>query len=178
MGAGKSTVGRQLADRMGKRFIDADRELEARCGVAIPVIFDVEGEAGFRRREALLLDELTQESDVVLATGGGAIEDAATRAALKSRGVTIYLAASPLELSSRTRSDRNRPMLRGAEPHERLEELLARREVWYREVADLVVETGRPSVSRLAALIIEALRAHPEGAALVASVRDVVRSGT
>lgn len=178
MGAGKSTVGRQLAERMGKRFIDADRELEVRLGVTIPVIFDVEGEAGFRRREALLLDELTQESDIVLATGGGAIEDGATRTALKTRGITIYLAASPLELSARTRNDRNRPMLHDRDPHERLEELLARREVWYREVADLVIETGRPSVSRLAMQIIDALRAHPEGASLVANVRDVARSGT
>jgi shikimate kinase len=176
MGAGKSTVGRQLAERLGKRFIDADRELESRLGVSIAVIFDVEGEAGFRRREALLLAELTQETDIVLATGGGAIEDGATRSALKSRGMTIYLAASPKELSSRTRGDRNRPMLHGAEPEERLEELLRRREAWYREVADLVVETGRPSVSRLTLMILEALREHPVGMQLLRQMHDPARS--
>ena len=167
MGAGKSTVGRHLAERLGKRFIDADRELEARCGVAIPVIFDIEGEEGFRRREALLLDELTQENDVVLATGGGAVENAETRAALHSRGVTIYLYASPGELSHRTRNDRNRPLLRNVDAKSKLAELLERREAWYREVADVVIETGQPSVSRLAGLIIERLREHQEFSVLV-----------
>ncbi len=161
MGAGKSTVGRHLADRLGKRFIDADRVLEERCGVPIRVIFDVEGEPGFRRREAALIEELTLQSDVVLATGGGAVENEATRAALKSRGVTIYLFGSASELSSRTRNDRNRPLLRDTDPTAKLEQLLARREGWYREVADLVIETGKPSVSRLAGIIIETLREHP-----------------
>ncbi len=162
MGAGKSTVGRHLADRLGKRFIDADRELEERCGVPIRVIFDVEGEPGFRRREAALLEELTLQTDVVLATGGGAVENEATRAALKNRGVTIYLFGSASELSSRTRNDRNRPLLRDTDPTAKLEQLLARREGWYREVADLVIETGKPSVARLAGIIIETLREHPQ----------------
>ncbi len=167
MGAGKSTVGRHLAERLGKRFIDADRELEARCGVTISVIFDVEGEAGFRRREALLLDELTLQSDVVIATGGGAVEDANTRAALASRGVTVYLYASPGELSHRTRNDRSRPMLRNVDAKSKLTELLERREPWYREVADVVIETGQPSVARLAGLVIQRLREHQEFASIV-----------
>lgn len=170
MGAGKSTVGRHLADRLGKRFIDADRVLEERCGVPIRVIFDVEGEPGFRRREAALIEELTLQSDVVLATGGGAVENEATRAALKSRGVTIYLFGSASELSSRTRNDRNRPLLRDTDPTAKLEQLLARREGWYREVADLVIETGKPSVSRLAGIIIETLREHPHFCDLVEQV--------
>jgi shikimate kinase len=161
MGAGKSTVGRHLAERLGKRFIDADRVLEERCGVPIPVIFDVEGEAGFRRREAALIEELTQESDVVLATGGGAIENENSRRALMTRGVTVYLSGSASELSGRTRNDRNRPLLRDVDVKAKLEELLSRREGWYREVADVVIETGRPSVAKLAVIIIEALRMHP-----------------
>lgn len=162
MGAGKSTIGRHLATQLGKRFVDSDRELEARTGTTIPVIFDIEGEAGFRRREALLLQELTNGTGIVLATGGGAVQDPDTREALKARGFTIYLCASLADLVVRTRRDRNRPLLNTADPRNRLEELLALRDPWYREVADLVVETGRPSVSRVVAHILETLKATPE----------------
>lgn len=157
MGAGKSTVGRQLALRLGKTFVDTDHEIEARTGASIPVIFDVEGEAGFRKREAEMIDELTRRSGIVLATGGGAVHDADTRARLKSRGLTIYLYAKVADLWHRTKNDRNRPLLACDDPKQRLEDLLLLRDPLYREVADIVVETGRPSVSRMTASIVEML---------------------
>ena len=157
MGAGKSSVGRQLALQLGKTFVDADHEIEARTGVSIPVIFDIEGEAGFRKREVEMIDELTRRSGIVLATGGGAVHDADTRAHLKSRGLTIYLYAKVADLWHRTRNDRNRPLLECDDPKQRLEDLLLLRDPLYREVADLVVETGRPSVNRLTATIVEML---------------------
>ena len=160
MGAGKSAVGRQLAARLGSAFVDADHEIEARTGVTIPVIFDVEGEAGFRKREELMIDELTQRTGIVLATGGGAVLSANTRLRLKERGLTIYLHAKVGDLVHRTKNDRNRPLLACDDPRQRLEELLEAREPLYREVADLVVETGRPSVTRLVASIAELLEGH------------------
>lgn len=164
MGAGKTSVGRQLAARLGKTFVDSDHEIEARTGTTIPVIFEVEGEAGFRRREAEVIDELTQQSGIVLATGGGAVLDAATRAHLKSRGLTIYLSAKVVDLWYRTRNDRNRPLLDCGDPRQRLENLLALRDPLYREVADLVVETGRPSVNHLSASIVEMIAREAPGA--------------
>lgn len=149
MGAGKSAVGRQLAARLGLRFIDTDHEIQARTGVTIPVIFEVEGEAGFRRREEVVIDELSSGSGTVFATGGGAVLSASTRMRLKQRGITVYLHAKVHDLMQRTRNDRNRPLLDCADPKSRLEALLVDREPLYREVADLVVETGRPSVARL-----------------------------
>lgn len=157
MGAGKSAVGRQLAALMDRTFFDTDHEIEARTGVAIPVIFDIEGEEGFRKREELLIDELSQRTGLVLATGGGSILCANTRRHLKERGFTIYLHAKVADLWHRTKNDRNRPLLACDDPKRRLEELLDAREPLYREVADLVVETGRPSVSRLVAAIAERL---------------------
>ncbi len=157
MGAGKSAVGRQLAAQLGRTFFDIDHEIEARTGVSIPVIFDIEGEAGFRKREEQVIDELSQRSGLVVATGGGAILSANTRLRLKERGFTIYLQAKVGDLWHRTKSDRNRPMLACADPRQRLEELLEARDPWYREVADLIVETGKPSVTRLVASIVEQL---------------------
>ena len=158
MGAGKSAVGRQLAARLDRTFFDTDHEIEARTGVSIPVIFDVEGEAGFRNREEQMIDELTQRPSIVLATGGGAVLNTATRLRLKERGFTIYLHAKIGDLWHRTKNDRNRPLLACADPKQRLEELLDERDRLYREVADLVVETGRPSVTRLVASIAEQLQ--------------------
>jgi shikimate kinase len=128
MGAGKSTIGRLLAQALRFEFVDADRELEARSGVPIPTIFEIEGEAGFRRREAALLDELTQRPRIVLATGGGAILDANTRDALRQRGLVIYLRASSDEIVRRTRHDRSRPLLQTDNPRSRIDELLVQRE--------------------------------------------------
>lgn len=157
MGAGKSTVGRHLALRLGKEFVDSDHEIEARTGVKIPLIFELEGEAGFRKREAEMLDQLTQRRDIVLATGGGAILNESTRAHLKERGLTIYLSATEEDLWLRTRHDKNRPLLQQGDARQRLAELLLQREPHYHEVADLIIETGKPSVSRLALTVIERL---------------------
>lgn len=154
MGAGKTTVGRQLARRLGKTFCDTDREIESRTGVRVAVIFDIEGETGFRKREAEAIEELTALEDVVLATGGGAVLDPSNREYLKTRGFVIYLHAQPSVLSQRTRLDRSRPLLQGADPRDRLEKLYAERDPLYREVADLVIDTGRQSVSSLLALVL------------------------
>ena len=151
MGAGKTTVGRQLAKRLGKTFYDADREIEARTGVAVAVIFDIEGEAGFRKREAEVLEHLTALDDIVLATGGGAVLDPRNREHLKNRGFVIYLHALPSVLWQRTRTDKSRPLLQDGDPRERLEALYATRDPLYREVADLVIETGRQGIGPLLA---------------------------
>jgi shikimate kinase len=147
MGAGKTTVGRILSKRYAKSFYDSDHEIEARCGVKIPVIFEIEGEAGFRKREEATVAELTALSNVVVATGGGAVLSAASREVLKTRGIVIYLHGMPEHLYERTRHDRNRPLLQTANPLARLRELYALRDPLYREVADIVVDTGRQSVS-------------------------------
>jgi len=162
MGAGKSTVGRLLAKQLNYQFIDADRELEARSGVPIPTIFAVEGEAGFRRREIVLLDELTQRGGVVLATGGGAILDATLAHAMRGRGLVIYLRASADEIYRRTRQDRTRPLLQTANPRGRIDQLLAEREPLYEEAAHLIFQSAASNPRRLVARLIE----HPEVKAL------------
>lgn len=149
MGAGKTTVGKVLARQLGKTFIDSDHEIEARTGVRIPVIFEIEGEAGFRKREEAIIDELTARSDIVLGTGGGAVLSAASRARLKARGMVVYLRGHPEQLYERTRHDKNRPLLQTEDPLARLKALYAQRDPLYREVADLVVDTGRQSVTSL-----------------------------
>ncbi len=149
MGAGKTSVGRLLAKRLGKHFLDCDHEIEARTGVRVPVIFEIEGEEGFRLREAQTLAELTQATDIVLATGGGAVLRPENRAALASRGFVIYLRAQPRDLWQRTRHDKNRPLLQTEDPLGRLQELYEIRDPLYREVADLVVDTGRQSLAVL-----------------------------
>ena len=157
MGAGKSAVGRQLAARLARTFVDSDHEIQARTGVSIAVIFEVEGEAGFRKREEQVIDELSQRAGLVLATGGGAVISPLTRSRLKQRGLTIYLHAKAHDLWLRTRNDRGRPLLACADPKARLEELLSIRDPLYREVAHLIVETGKPSVSRLVETLVDRL---------------------
>jgi len=154
MGAGKTTVGRALAKRLGKPYCDSDREIETRTGVRVAVIFDIEGEAGFRRRETEVIEQMTGLEDVVLATGGGAVLDPRNREHLKTRGFVIYLHAQPTVLGQRTRSDKSRPLLQGGDPLDRIEKLYAERDPLYREVADLVIDTGRQSVSSLVALVL------------------------
>jgi shikimate kinase len=149
MGAGKSTVGRMLAEALALDYVDADRELEARSGVSIPTIFEIEGEDGFRRREITLLDELTQRPRVVLATGGGAVLDAVTRERLRERGFVIYLRASGDEIFRRTRRDRSRPLLQAADPRARISELLADREPLYEQTAHLSVQSAAANPRRL-----------------------------
>ncbi|MEO8345160.1 MAG: shikimate kinase [Betaproteobacteria bacterium] len=151
-GAGKSTLGRQLARRLNKRFVDADAELEQRLGVSIPTIFEIEGEAGFRDREEVTMAELTQLSEIVLSTGGGAVLRPANRLRLRENGTVLYLHADPAVLWERVRHNRNRPLLQTAEPQNRLVTLYMERDALYREVADHVVESDREQVLRFARL--------------------------
>lgn len=148
-GAGKTTVGRQLARRMQRSFIDADHEIEARTGVRIPLIFDIEGEQGFRDRESKVIAELAAESNLIVATGGGAVLRPQNRAALKQGGTVVYLHAAPRLLYERTRLDPNRPLLQVADPMSKIEELFAQRDPLYREVADIVVNSIGGSISHL-----------------------------
>ena len=157
MGAGKSTIGRQLAKQLRKEFLDCDLELENRTGADIPLIFDLEGEAGFRKREADMLAELSQRKDIVLATGGGVINLPENRAKLVTHGFVVYLCA-PLELLyERTAKDRNRPMLHTEDPKKRIRELFEERDPLYRQVADLVVETDRRGLRFVVRDIMKAL---------------------
>jgi shikimate kinase len=148
MGAGKTTLGRQLARRLDKRFVDADHELEARLGVSIPTIFEIEGEAGFRDREEALITELTELSGIVLATGGGAVLRPSSRSQLKANGTVLYLHAEPETLWQRLRNSRHRPMLKTADPRNRLVELYRFRDPLYREVASHIIESDRETVMR------------------------------
>lgn len=149
MGAGKTSVGRMLAKRMQKDFYDSDAEIERATGVKIPVIFDIEGESGFRAREEKIIEKLTAMQGIVLATGGGAVLSPANRTRLRNHGRVIYLRAAPEDLWRRTRRDRNRPLLQTPNPLEKLKDLHAQRDPLYSEVADLVVDTGAQTVGNL-----------------------------
>ncbi|PHS24064.1 MAG: shikimate kinase AroK [Methylophaga sp.] len=157
MGAGKSTVGRQLAKSLGRDFYDSDKEIEKRTGVSISWIFEMEGEAGFRSREQKVLDDLTSLKDIVLATGGGAILAEENRRYLRSRGQVIYLSASVEQLFRRTAKDKNRPLLQTADPKLQITELLALRDPLYREVADIELRTGDQSISHVVSGLINKL---------------------
>jgi len=157
MGAGKTTVGRALAKKLNKLFIDSDHEIEARTGASIPLIFEIEGEASFRQREAEVIRDLTARQNIVLATGGGAILDPDNRTFLKSRGTVIYLRASVHHILQRTSRDKNRPLLQTADPRRRLEELSRQRDPLYREIADIIIDTGRPNVQFLVQSILSQL---------------------
>jgi shikimate kinase len=149
MGAGKTSVGKMLARNLGKTFHDSDQVIESRTGVKIPVIFELEGEAGFRARETAVIEELSALKEVVLATGGGAVLHEKNRRLLHARGTVVYLRATVNDLWNRTRHDRNRPLLQTPDPVERLRELYVQRDPLYREVAHLVVETGSQSLKSL-----------------------------
>lgn len=157
MGAGKTTVGRLLARRLRLRFYDSDREIERRCGVKIPVIFEIEGEAGFRAREQQVIADLAGLQGIVLATGGGAVLAEDNRRRLAEGGTVIYLNARPEDLYERVRQDRNRPLLASGDPLTRLRELHAQRDALYRAGADLVMDTGAQSVQVLARDLLDRL---------------------
>ncbi len=157
MGSGKSAVGRKLAREIGREFHDSDDEIEARTGVDIPFIFEKEGEAGFRKREAKVIDDLTRHDGIVLATGGGAIQDPQSRNALAARGTVIYLHATVQQQLERTRKGRTRPLLQNGEPETILRDLMTIREPLYREIADMTIETDGRRVGAVAREIVNRL---------------------
>lgn len=150
MGAGKTTVGRELARRIGRTFIDCDQELEQRLGVPVSTVFEIEGEAGFRVRESRLLAELVQRGDVVLATGGGMVVREENRAQLREHCLVVYLKVTSRVLWDRLRNDRARPLLQVPNPRARMDALFREREPLYREVADVILEGGRGSAAQMA----------------------------
>ena len=149
MGSGKTTVGRRLANLLGMDFVDSDHEIVLRTGAEIPLIFEIEGEQGFRRREKAVIDELSMRTGVVLATGGGAILDEENRKCLRDRGCVIYLSANIDHLLQRTVGDRNRPLLQTDDPRGKLEQLFEVRDPLYRKTAHIVFDTVNrgPAVS-------------------------------
>lgn len=155
MGAGKSAVGRHLARALHLSFVDSDDEIEARTGVDIPFIFEKEGEAGFRKREAAVIDDLSKMDGVVLATGGGAIVDPDSRSRLGGRGFVVYLYTTVDQQVQRTKRGRERPLLENTDPRATLKELLDWRDPLYREIADIVVATDGRKVTAVANEIIE-----------------------
>lgn len=155
MGSGKTTMGRVLARQLGKEFVDSDEEIIKRTGVSVPHIFDVEGEAGFRQREVAAIRELTGRDNMVLATGGGAVLDGDNRAVLKHNGIVIYLKANAHDLWQRTRHDRNRPLLQTENPYARLVELFQQRDPLYRQVSDIIVQSGKQSAHSLMLRLVD-----------------------
>jgi shikimate kinase len=163
MGSGKTAVGRQLAARLGYRFVDSDAEIEVRTGVDIPFIFEKEGEQGFREREREVIDELTQAPGIVLATGGGAVMTDANRVHLAARGIVVYLETSVDQQLARTRRSTNRPLLFTEDPRGRLEALLAVREPLYQSIATLTVRTNGRKVAAVVEEIAQKLHERQQG---------------
>lgn len=158
MGAGKTTIGRRIAEIKGMQFADSDHEVEKRTGVDIAFIFDMEGEDGFRTRERNMIAELSEQPNTVMATGGGAVVEAETRNLLSARGVVVYLETSLEQQLARTRNNNNRPILEGSDDIETtLTQLMEQRDPLYRSIADLVVHTGDQQARRLAREIVEKL---------------------
>ncbi len=149
MGAGKTTIGKLLAKHLGKAFYDTDHEIEKRTGVKISTIFELEGEAGFRKRETAIIQELSQLSNIIMATGGGAILADENRQLLKANGTVIYLRANVNELWLRMRNDKHRPLLQNVDIRSRLEQLYAERNPLYTETAALIFDTGNQPVTNI-----------------------------
>ena len=161
MGAGKTTVGRALARKTGKTFYDSDHEIEARTGVRVATIFEIEGELRLRDRESSVIADLAKMNKLVLATGGGAVLRPENRAELSRHGVVIYLRASIDDLLARTMHDKNRPLLQTADPRAKLQSLLEQRDPLYREVADIVVDTSQQNVNLLVSRLLDQLHNIP-----------------
>ena len=157
MGAGKSTIGRYLAEALSLRFVDSDNEIESRTGADIPWIFDVEGEPGFRERERQVIEEMTHWDGIVLATGGGAILAPENRAALSSRGFVVYLYTSVEEQARRSRRDRKRPLLQNADPEATLRDLMQVRDPLYRGIADFIADTDGSGPRAVVQQIVDSL---------------------
>lgn len=164
MGSGKTTVGRQLADHLGMAFLDLDLELQARCGVEVAVIFDIEGEAGFRQRETALLDELSRRDGLVLATGGGSILSEDNRRMLTERGLVVYLQTSVDQQLRRLERDKQRPLLQSPDRRRRLTELAEKRNPIYQSCADLVIRSANIPPSAMAQTVAQRVRDHHEQA--------------
>ena len=162
MGAGKTTVGRLLSKRLGKAFYDTDHEIESRTGVNIPVIFELEGESGFRKRETAAIADLVHQRDIVLATGGGAVLAKENREYLSQNGLVVYLRANVEELWHRTRNDKSRPLLQTADPQARLQQLYTERDPLYREIADIIIDTGDQPVTVIVHELEESLKKHAD----------------
>lgn len=157
MGAGKTTVGKRLANALKKEFLDSDQIIEMKTGVSISLIFEMEGEEGFRRRERNILEELTQRRDVVMATGGGVVLDELNRARLRSCGFVIYLNPPFERLIERTMRDRRRPLLQTEEPQARLQAIVTERDALYRQVADMVISGEHRTPAQVVREIIKEL---------------------
>lgn len=158
MGAGKTTIGRQLAKSLGRKFYDSDKEIEKRTGASIPLIFELEQEEGFRKRESAMIRELASQDDIVLATGGGAVLKKNNRDILTRQGFVIYLCAPVEQLLRRTARDKNRPLLQTENPKQTIKDLLKIRDPLYREVADLVMETDGCTVSKVVSKLKKIVR--------------------
>ena len=159
MGAGKTTIGKQLARELKMPFYDSDRVIEEHTGANIPLIFDLEGEDGFRKREQAAIDELTSMQNIVLATGGGAVLREENRRHLAERGTTFYLYTDLVSLLERTRKDKNRPLLHGEEsPEVILKRLMDQRDALYRQTADHIIDTGNSSIRGVIKAIIDCLK--------------------
>jgi len=165
MGAGKTTLGKALARRLGREFVDTDKVLVERTGVSVSTIFEIEGEEGFRRRESAVLAELAERDDCVVATGGGAVLSPDNRRLMHDNGTVVYLRARLDSLWERTRQDTSRPLLRTPDPRAPLADLLEKRDPLYREAAHITVDTGFQSAATLVTRVVTALAEHSPGRA-------------
>ena len=154
MGAGKTTIGRQLAKKTSHKFYDSDHEIEQRTGVNISLIFEIEGEEGFRKRESQIIEELVLLDNIVLSTGGGAVTQPENRQALKNNGYIIYLKSRPEMLDKRTAGDKRRPLLQGQNRLEQIKKILSEREPIYISMADEIIDTDKISIKQIIQKII------------------------
>lgn len=162
MGAGKTTIGRQLAKNLGVEFFDSDRVIEQRTGATISLIFELEGEEGFRNREQKVIDDLSQKNGIILATGGGAVLREENRQHLKNRGNVVYLAATIEQILERTRFDKSRPLLQTKDPRSRLKEIIEQRDPLYRECADITLKTSNRNIRYMVKDILQQLGIEPK----------------